>query len=187
MSPDEAPVPNALAFDPHGNLYITESFLGTIWKAPPGGAAAPWLQSDLLLPPVGGVFGANGIAYWRGAFYVANTDNGTIVKVPRRRDGSPGDPMVIASGLNGPDGVTVDAFGNLYLVTAYGAQLVRIRPGRTPEIVLDMAAAGVSYPTSVDIGKSVRKMNTAYITNFLPQPGAPNLVKVDLCERREER
>jgi hypothetical protein len=30
-------------------------------------------------------------------------------------------------------------------------------------------------------------MNTAYITNFLPQPGAPNLVKVDLCERREER
>jgi sugar lactone lactonase YvrE len=184
MSPDEAPVPNGLAFDSHGNLYVSESFLGTIWKVSPGGVATPWLQSDLLLPPEGGVFGTNGIAYWRGALYAANTDKGTIVKVPQRRDGSPGDPVVIAGGLNGPDDVTVDAFGNLYVVTAYGAQLVRVRPGATPEIVLDLAAAGVSYPTSLDFGKPAREMTTAYITNFLPQPEEPNLVKVNLCERR---
>jgi sugar lactone lactonase YvrE len=115
---------------------------------------------------------------------VANTDQGTIVRVPLRRDGSPGEPAVIASGLNGPDGITADAFGNLYLVTAYDAELVRIRPGGTPETVLDMAAAGVSYPTSVDVGRIVREMNTAYIANFIPQPGEPNLVKVNLCERR---
>jgi sugar lactone lactonase YvrE len=184
MSPDEAPVPNGLAFDPHGNLYVTETFLGTIWKVAPGGVAAPWLQDDLLVPPAGGVFGANGIAYWRGALYVANTDKGTIVKVPLRRDGSPGDPVVIAGGVYGVDDVTVDAFGNLYLVNAYAAQLVRIRPGGTPEIVLDLVAAGVSYPTSLDFGKPVREMTTAYITNFIPQPGEPNIVKVNLCERR---
>jgi sugar lactone lactonase YvrE len=184
MSPDEAPVPNGLAFDPHGNLYISETFLGTIWKAAPGGMATPWIQHDLLLPPADGVLGANGIAYWRGAFYVANTDRGTVVRVPLRPDGSPGDPLVIAEGLNGPDDVTVDAFGNLYVITAYGGQLVRVRRGGTLEIVLDLVAAGVSYPTSLDFGKPVREMTTAYIPNFLPQPGEPNIVKVNLCERR---
>jgi hypothetical protein len=47
-----------------------------------------------------------------------------------------------------------------------------------------MAAAGVAYPTSVDLGKVVREMNTAYIANFIPKAGEPNLVKVNLCERR---
>ena len=75
------------------------------------------------------------------------------------------------------------AFGNLYLVTAYGAQLVRIRPRGTPEIVVDMAAAGVAFPTSVDIGKTGKEMDTAYIANMIPNPGEPNLVKVNLCQR----
>jgi sugar lactone lactonase YvrE len=181
LSPVDVPLPNAITFDPKGNLYITESFTGSIWKVRPGGAAELWLQHDLLAPST--AFGANGIVYLRGALYVANTDKGTIVKVPLLRDGDPGDPVVIASGLDGPDGVTAEAFGNLYLVTAYGAQLVRIRPRGTPEIVLDMAAAGVSYPTSVRFGKIVREMNTAYIANMIPSPGEPNLVKVNLCEK----
>jgi sugar lactone lactonase YvrE len=183
MSPDDAPVPNALAFDHDGNLYVTESFLGAVWKVSPGGAATLWLQSDLLVPPEGGVFGANGIAYKHGALYVANTDKGILVKVPLMQDGSAGDPVVIATGLNGPDGVTLDASGNLYAVTAYGAQLVRIRHQGGPEVVLEMAPAGVAFPTSVDFGKSVREMNTAYIANAIPLAGQPNLVKVNLCER----
>ncbi len=183
MSPVDAPVPNGLAFDQDGNLYVTESFLGTIWKVLPGGGATPWLQSDLLRPPEGGVFGANGIAYRKRALYVDNTDQGTVVKVPLRSDGSPGEPEVIATGLNGPDGMTFDAFGNLYTVAAYGAQLVRIPRNREPEIVIDLAAAGVRYPTSVDFGKPVRQMNTAYIANFIPLPGEPNVVKVNLCEQ----
>ncbi len=184
LPPAEAGLPNAITFDPEGNLYITESWGGAIWKASPGGAATVWLRHDLLAPLAAYGFGANGVVYMRGALYVANTDQGTIVKVPLRWDGSPGNPVVIANGLNGPDGVTADAFGNLYLVTAYGAQLVRIRPRGKPESVLAMAAAGVAYPTSVDLGKTVREMNTAYIANFIPQPGEPNLVKVNLCERR---
>ena len=142
-------MPNAITFDSEGNLYITESWGGAIWNVRPGGTAELWLQDDLLAPVT--AFGANGIAYMHGALYVVNTDQGTVVKVPLRRDGSPGNPVVIASGLNGPDGVTADAFGDLYLAVAYGAQLVRIRPRSAPEIVLDLAAAGVSFPTSVAI------------------------------------
>jgi sugar lactone lactonase YvrE len=182
LPPNEAVIPNAITFDPNGNLYVTESVAGAIWKAPPGGQATLWLQSDILAPPAGGFFGANGIGYKHGALYVVNTDKGGIVKVPLNRDGSPGEPVGIATGLNGPDGLTFDAFGNLYVVTAYGAQLVRIGAQGTPEVVLDLGAAGVAYPTSLDFGKTVREMNTVYITNFIPLPGQPNLVEVNLCE-----
>src|SRR2546430_2757965 len=54
--------PNGLAFDLQGNVYISDSFAGTIWRTgPTGGAASPWISHPLLtttgVPP----FGANGI------------------------------------------------------------------------------------------------------------------------------
>jgi sugar lactone lactonase YvrE len=183
LSPIDAPIPNALAFDPDGNLYITETAMGAVWKVPPVGAATVWVRHDLLAPLTG--IGANGIAYLNGALIVVNTDRGTLVKVPVRPDGSPGTPVVIATGFNGPDGVTVGPDDILYLVTAFGAQLIRIGPEGTPEIVLDLAAAGVAFPTSVDFGKSDKEKNTAYIANANPNPGEPSLVSVDLCGRDE--
>lgn len=187
MAPDEAPVPNGLTFDPHGNMYVTESFLGEIWRASPGGEATLWFQSDLLIPPEGGVFGANGIVYEGGALYVASSDQGTIVRVPIRHDGSPGRPAVVASGLNGPDGLAISAFGELYAVTAYGGELVRIRRGTEPQVVVDLRAAGVAYPTSVDFSKRPTGAETAYVANFVPLEGEPNLVRMNLCERRLRR
>ena len=80
--------PNALTFDPAGNVYISDSFQGIIWQtAPTGGAATVWAQSPLLtttgVPP----FGANGLAFNRGhtAMFVANTGNDTVVKIPVAR------------------------------------------------------------------------------------------------------
>jgi sugar lactone lactonase YvrE len=183
MSFEDAPVPNALAFDRHGNLYVTETFLGGIWKVPPDGEPTLWLQSELLLPPggPGAGFGANGIAYRHRALYVANSDQGTVVRIPIRIDGSPGEPTVIAGGLNGPDGLAFDAFGRLYAVTAYGGELVRVRRWADPEVVVDLRAAGADYPASVDFLKG--GANTAIITNFVPLEGQPNIVKVNLCER----
>src|SRR5262245_22121431 len=58
---------NALTFDAAGNTYISDSFLGRIWKksGPGCGAATPWVTDDRLrttgVPP----FGANGIGFNR--------------------------------------------------------------------------------------------------------------------------
>ena len=42
-------------------------------------------------------FGANGIAYRRGAVYVTSYGQGTIVRIPIRADGSAGSAEVVAS------------------------------------------------------------------------------------------
>lgn len=74
-------LPNGLAFDDRGTLYVTESFSlgatgyghGRIWRIPPNGEADFWLRDSLLTeiglfgnPPMG----ANGIAdcHFPGAF-----------------------------------------------------------------------------------------------------------------------
>ena len=41
-----SPIPNsglnALTFDKAGNVYVSDSFNGIIWKTGPDGAATPW-------------------------------------------------------------------------------------------------------------------------------------------------
>jgi sugar lactone lactonase YvrE len=59
LAPMEVPpLPNDIAFDPAGNLYLTDSLQATIWRIPPGGGAPQvWFQDASLATP----FGANGI------------------------------------------------------------------------------------------------------------------------------
>ncbi len=191
--PDQAMIPNDLVFDPDDNLYVTESAAGAVWKCPPGGVATLWLQDSLLAPPPGGMFGANGIEYRDHTLCVGNTDQGTVLKIPVESDGLPGQPVVFASGLNGPDGLRFDAVGRLHTITAYGAQLIRFSPSGDWEAVLDLGPKGVSYPTSVAFGRFVGLpfggagggLHTAYITNFIPLAGEPNVVKVNLCGKQK--
>src|SRR5215471_11491735 len=55
---------NALTFDHSGNVYVSDSFQGIIWKTGPnGGAGTVWVSNPLLtttgIPP----FGANGVEF----------------------------------------------------------------------------------------------------------------------------
>src|SRR2546430_773470 len=82
LAPDS--VLNALTFDKAGNVYISDSFQGIIWKTgPAGGVATAWLTSPLLLPNGVPPFGANGLAFNSvGVLFVANTANDTVVQIP---------------------------------------------------------------------------------------------------------
>lgn len=180
LDPGTVPAPDGLEFDPRGNLFIAEVMEGGLWKVAPGEATATlWLSHDLLAPPPGGVFGANGLVYKEGAFYVTNTDQGTLVKVPVRPDGSPGEPRIVVSGLQGPDGIILGPRGEFLVACSYGGQLVRIDPSGTVEVLLD---AELGYPTTPAFGKGRGERLTVYLTNFLSaQNGIPSLRKVDLC------
>ncbi|TMD64799.1 MAG: hypothetical protein E6I84_12060 [Chloroflexi bacterium] len=130
--------PNAIAQDRHRNLFVSDSFLGAIFKvAPDGSSNTVWIQDPRLAPQPGGSppFGANGLAFDRnqGFLYVATTSDSKIYRIPVEKDGSAGPLQLFASGaaidasqqtteaLHGADGIMFDTHGNLY-VCANSAQ-----------------------------------------------------------------
>src|SRR2546425_6829281 len=86
--------PNAIAQDRHRNLYISDSFLGAIFRVSPDGATTVWIQDPRLMPQPGGSppFGANGLAFDRneGFLYVATTSDSKIYRIPVEINGMAG-------------------------------------------------------------------------------------------------
>lgn len=151
---------NALTFDKLGNVYVSDSFQGVIWKTgPTGGPAVAWASSPLLtttgVPP----FGANGIAFDRDqtAMFVANTGDDTVVKIPVV-GGNAGPPAVFVNGINGADGLIVDGDGNIWVAANQADEIVVIDPedgraiaklGDFDGLSPDGAPVGLLFPASL--------------------------------------
>lgn len=163
---------NALAFDASGNVYVSDSFQGIIWKTgPAGGAGVAWVASALLttqgVPP----FGANGLAFNNAGnlLYVANTGNDTVVEIPVSAAGTPGTPAVFVNSINGADGLIVDAAGNLWVAANQANEIVVLDPtGRAIAKLGDFdgidshgAAIGLLFPASLAISNGF-----VYVTNL---------------------
>ncbi len=121
---------NAMTFDHNGNIYVSDSFQGIIWRTGAnGGAATAWVSDPLLtttgIPP----FGANGIEFTANedTLYVANTGNDTIVKIPVS-NGTPGAPAVFVNSINGADGIALDAHGNLWVAANQSDEIDVVSP-----------------------------------------------------------
>jgi hypothetical protein len=111
--------------------------------------------------------------------WVSNTDRGTIVRIPIRRDGRAGPLRVAVTGLPvGVDNVTVIGRDDTVIAAiAPSHQVVVTRPGAGYRTVLT-AADGLDIPTHVQI-----RRHTLYVTNFgdwtSPQPD-PSLIVATL-------
>lgn len=162
---------NALTFDAAGNVYVSDSFLGAIWKTgPTGGAGTKWVESALLattgVPP----FGANGLAFngAGNALYVANTGSDTVVRIPVN-GGTPGTPAVFVNSINGADGLLIDAADNLWVAANQANEIVVLDPtGRVIAKLGDFdgidphgAANGLLFPASI-----VFSNGFLYVTNL---------------------
>jgi sugar lactone lactonase YvrE len=115
--------PNAIARDRLGNLWVSDSFPGTITKVAPGGATTTYSYPTELAPGAGEVpgFGANGVAFDRNEhfLYVAETSRDQIYRIAYD-DGTLGAIELFAQGtaggaLDGADGIAFDVLGNLYV------------------------------------------------------------------------
>jgi sugar lactone lactonase YvrE len=126
--------PNAIVEDAHGNLYVSDSLQGRIYRLSPDGTGLTvWAESPALLSsnpdlPVG----ANGMAFDRDShfLYVANTGNRQVVRIPIASNGTAGPVQLFADGaaidrqlgnttpvaLNAADGIQFDVKGNLYVM-----------------------------------------------------------------------
>jgi sugar lactone lactonase YvrE len=121
---------NDLTFDQNGNVYVSDSFQGIIWKTgPAGGPGTVWVSDPLLtttgVPP----FGANGVEFNNAGtiMFVANTGNRTIVQIPVT-NGTPGKPTVFVNSINGADGLAVDRHDNLWVAANQSDEIVVVSP-----------------------------------------------------------
>src|SRR6266481_736723 len=192
----KSPGLNALTFDKSGNVYVSDSFQGVIWRTgPSGGTPTAWYaptnpgQNDLLLPdPNAGEilsppFGANGIAFNNGgtALFALNTAYNSIVKIPVKTDGSAGTAVTFTTGLNAPDGFDVDASDNLWVAANQGDEIVVVAPNGTvvakkgdfDGITEDGSIRGLLFPASVAFSPDKRRLYVTNLALYLPFAGVP--------------
>lgn len=174
---EKAAGPNVLTFDSAGNVYISDSFQGVIWRSDKNGngvaAGIPdmWAKDEILkangVPP----FGANGLAFNNSgdALFVANTANDTVVKIPVDASRNAGKPEVFVNSINGADGLIIDEAGNLWVAANQSNEIVVLDPtgrviaklGDFDGIGPDGAPIGLLFPASL-----IRSGKFIYVTNL---------------------
>lgn len=169
-----AQVPNALAFDNHGNLYVSDSFQGAIFRIDSPNACAPscvaqtWAHDPLLATAGFPPFGANGLALNDddSALFIANTGDDRILKI----DPSTRAVSVFAESINGADGIVFDRRGRLWVAANQNDEVVAldkngrvvVRLGSFDGIGRDGAPRGLLFPASpVIVGDELFVTNLA--------------------------
>lgn len=166
-APEGAQGLNALGFDQAGNVYISDSFRGTIWRTGPGGGIAEdWVTNDLLKPNGFPPFGANGLDFNRegSALFVANTANDTIVRVSTATKAV----EVFTNSINGADGLFLDHQDNIWVCANQADEIVVVdETGKAISKLGDFngvrngSPVGLLFPASL-----ARHGDWIYITNL---------------------
>jgi sugar lactone lactonase YvrE len=164
--------PNDMAFDPfHGQLYIADSALATVWRVPvAGGTPVAWV-SDAALAKTSFI-GANGIAVHGGAVWVSNTDMGTIARIPIQPDGTAGPVQTAVTGLAGAIDNFIFVPGTDLILAALvvANEVVLIQNGQAHPLLT--GADGLSNPTSLAVQR-----DTLYVGDgAVAGGGDPNLL-----------
>lgn len=166
---------NALTFDRSGNVYVSDSFNGAIWKSGPNGQlglTTPWVQDPLLKTTGDPPFGANGVGFNKAQsiLFVANTGNDTIVQIPVTA-GNPGTPAIFTNSINGADGLLVDDHDNIWVAANQSDEIVVVdktgkviaKLGDFEGLVDNGTPKGLLFPASPDFS---RDGSTLFVTNL---------------------
>jgi sugar lactone lactonase YvrE len=175
---------NALTFDKQGNVYISDSFNGVIWKTGPlGGAPTAWSSDPLLQPGTGLTppFGANGVEFNNAGtvLFVANTATHQIIQIPVNSNGTAGAASIFITGINAPDGIAIDRKDNLWVCANQEDDVIVI--DKTGKVIAklgdfngidDGIVRGLLFPASPAFSKDGKTLYVSNLTLFLPYAGA---------------
>lgn len=184
----QLPFPNALAFDATGNLFVTDSGTGSVFRVDASGHAERWATGELLAgkayhcgPGLGPGFdiGANGLVVEDDAVFVVNSDKATVVKIPRNAAGGAGTPALVAgpdcAQLGGADGLARAPNGSFVVAVNRQDKLVRVSRSGAIEVV--KSGRPFDFPASVAYrGADLFVTNFALYTATQHQNPAPGLL-----------
>ena len=174
-----AALPNGMALgSDEKEVYVADSALGVVYRIDlAGGAVSTWAHGPELAPT--GYLGANGVKVHRGAVWVSNLDQGTLLRIPITSHGRAGRIQTAARGLVGIDDFAFTGEGNTLLAALNQPNTVElVEPGRGHHTVLT-AADGLQGPTAVAVrGRTVYVPSAAYNTQQ-----DPNLITAQLDRR----
>ncbi|MBC7912096.1 MAG: SMP-30/gluconolactonase/LRE family protein [Pyrinomonadaceae bacterium] len=171
------PLPNDIAFDKHGNLYLTDSFQATIWRIPPGGGQPQvWFQDSRLDTP----FGPNGLRLSpdRTKIFFAVTAEGIgpfgeflggkiytlpLVNAPTAAS------LQVFHQYNGeaPDGIAFGKSGKLYVVEAapFNSGISILSPNGTEIARLTNPPGSPIFPYDSPANAAFGKHGSLLVTN----------------------
>ncbi len=168
-------LPNALAKDAVGNLYVTNLIGDQIFKVDTSGQSSLWAQNSLYAGSAsndpttatpGFSIGGNGAKIVGSNLFTSCTDFGRIIQTPILSDGSAGSPTIYVESplLVGVDAFDMDEAGNVYAANLLSNQLLRVSPAGQVE-VLAQADDGLSSPTGIVLN-SRKSPTRIYFCNF---------------------
>jgi sugar lactone lactonase YvrE len=172
---------NALTFDKLGNVYVSDSFNGVIWKTGPNGGPPTAWSSDPLLQPGTGLtppFGANGVEFNNAGtvLFVANTATHQIIQIPVNANGTAGTASIFITGINAPDGIAIDRKDNLWICANQEDEIVVL--DKTGKVIAklgdfngisdDGIVHGLLFPASLAFSKDGKTLYVSNLTLFLP-------------------
>ncbi|GAB3220806.1 SMP-30/gluconolactonase/LRE family protein [Spirosoma arcticum] len=171
---------NGLAQDEVGNLYATDDANGLVYRIKAGQITPDVWASGSLLKPQGQsasgfpVFGVNGIKVYKGAVFVSNPSQSSILRIPIQVDGAarPITEAYPGKQFANVDDITFDEQGNLYTTTVDQNTVNQISPTGQSRVLLTQAD-GLDQPTAVAFGTAAGDATKLYITNasFYTPPG----------------
>jgi len=152
---------NDIAVDTDGNLYISDTQLGLIFKACLCGSVSTFLDRGRFPE----LQGPNGLVFdQEGALLVIDFNTGKLLKI--RPDGS---GEVIGEGFGGGDGLAFDIAGNLYISDYKGGKVFR----RAPDGRVELIAQGLEAPADIAVDLEQNLL-------LIPEMGADRLRLIEL-------
>jgi len=171
--------PNALVFTANGDLFVSDSFQGAIFRINSAASCPPCpvatVKHDSLLATAGfPPFGANGLALNASetTLFIANTGDDRILQL----DLASGNVGVFSESINGADGIAFDDEGRLWVAANQADELVVLNAngrviakfGDFLGIQNDGSPRGLLFPASL-----VMVRGSVFVTNLaLPLTGA---------------
>jgi DNA-binding beta-propeller fold protein YncE len=180
-------LPNGLAINKQGNLFVTDLLAGTVSKVTPKGSVSIFASGPLLvpvfIPAIGLSLGPNDLVFGDDgeALYVSNIGKGTVVRIEIGEDGNAGAMANFATGIRGPDGMAFDGGGNLYVTASFANQIwVFDEDGSGHQLPLDASHATLSNPSNLAfVGHRL------YITN-LALGGTSTVLVVNIGDPQQD-